>query len=91
MFRMGGIIIQCVRTLDNDTLDGVKIAENKKYGIIKVNDIIEIKIISTIITDNLVIYTLFLIAIVVFVQKSERWIDKIQALVRIINENKKNS
>lgn len=66
---MGGIVLQCVGTLYNDTLDGVKIAENERNDITTVNNIIEMEIISTNISTSLLIYTLFLIHIVFFVQK----------------------
>lgn len=63
----------------------------------KINDLTEIDVILIKITISLVIHILFLIAIIVFWGKYEKWldnydkyneIDQIKALERLINANK---
>lgn len=59
-------------------------AENEK-----INGLIEVDIVPIIITISLAIHILSLLAIVDFWAKYDKWIDKIQVLERLTDENKK--
>lgn len=79
MLKMESII-----TLHNVTLCALKTAAESE----KINDLTEVHALS--ITTR-IIHNLSLIDIIVFCAKYEKWIDKIQTLERLINENRKNA
>lgn len=79
VLKMGSTI-----TLHNVTLCVLKTAAESE----KINDLSEVHALS--ITTS-IIHSLSLIHIAAFCAKYEKWIDKIQTLERLINENRKNA
>lgn len=86
---MGNTIIEGARILYSATfsLDGLKVEAESE----NINNLPGIDIMMIIITVSLIIHVIFNSHSGFFGVKSIKWINKIQALERLVNENKKNT